>query len=139
MGSIFRSGDAFRITRVWLCGITAQPPHREILKTALGATETVPWTYQKDVVALVRELQKEGCQCIGLEQTSGSTPLQDWVWDGQTPLALVVGNEVHGLSDSLLDQLDGFVEIPQFGTKHSLNVAVAAGIALWELIRQQLT
>ncbi|MCF8236579.1 MAG: RNA methyltransferase [Saprospiraceae bacterium] len=138
VGSIFRTGDAFRIAHVWLCGISAQPPHREILKTALGATDTVPWSYRKDVGELIMELQAKGIQCIGLEQTTGSKPLQKWVWDGQTPMAVVVGNEVHGVSDEILDQLDGYMEIPQFGSKHSLNVAVATGIALWELIRQQL-
>ncbi len=138
VGSIFRTGDAFRIAHIWLCGISAQPPHREILKTALGATETVPWTYREHVRDLVIELQATGVQCIGLEQTSGSKPLQDWAWDGQSPIALVAGNEVHGVSDDLLDQLDGYMEIPQFGSKHSLNVSVATGIALWELIRQQL-
>ncbi len=138
VGSIFRTGDAFRIQHIWLCGISARPPHREILKTALGATETVSWSYHEDVVSLIKELHEKEFQCIGLEQTTGSVPLQHWTWDGKTALALVAGNEVRGLSEELLSLLDGYIEIPQFGNKHSLNVSVATGIALWDLIRQQL-
>jgi tRNA G18 (ribose-2'-O)-methylase SpoU len=138
VGSIFRTGDAFRIQHIWLCGISARPPHREILKTALGATETVSWSYHEDVVQLIQELQAKQYRCIGLEQTTGSVPLQNWKWDGQTPIALVAGNEVRGLSEELLSLLDDYIEIPQFGSKHSLNVSVATGIALWDLIRQQL-
>lgn len=138
VGSIFRTGDAFRIQHIFLCGISARPPHREILKTALGATETVSWSYHEEVVNLIQELQSKQYQCIGLEQTTGSVPLQNWKWDGHKALALVAGNEVRGLSEELLTLLDSYIEIPQFGSKHSLNVSVATGIALWDLIRQRL-
>ena len=138
VGSIFRSADAFRISRIWLCGITARPPHRDILKTALGATETVPWEYQEDVVVLVRALRENGTQCIGLEQTNQAVLLHEWSWDGLQPVALLVGNEVNGLSDEVLPHLDGCLEIPQFGIKHSLNVAVASGIAMWSLVSPHL-
>ncbi len=139
IGSIFRTGDAFRIQHIYLCGISAHPPHREIFKTALGATETVRWSYHEQIVDLVDQLQQQQVQCIGLEQTTESVRLQDWKWDGKTQIAIIAGNEVKGLSEELLSCLDGYIEIPQFGTKHSLNVSVATGIALWELIRQQLT
>lgn len=138
VGSIFRSSDAFGISRIWLCGITARPPHREMLKTALGATETVPWAYQSDVVDVVKELQSRGTRCIGLEQTNLSVPLHQWTWDGQQPIAILVGNEVNGISDEVLPLLDACLEIPQFGIKHSLNVAVASGVAMWSLVSQHL-
>lgn len=138
VGSIFRSADALGVTGMVLCGITAQPPHREIFKSALGATETVPWEYAADVHQKALELKKEGFLLVGLEQTTASVQIQSMDWKNG-PLAVFVGNEVDGLSESLLPVLDYFVEIPQVGSKHSLNVAVATGIAMWEIVRNRLT
>lgn len=131
VGSIFRTADAFGAAALWLCGITAQPPHREILKTALGATATVPWTYCTTAIEAAATLRDRGFALIGLEQTTASCPLPAYSWPPQSR-ALFLGNEVSGLADDLLPLMDDCLEIPQMGTKHSLNVAVAAGIAIWE-------
>lgn len=135
VGSIFRTADAFRLEKVVLCGITAQPPHREILKTALGSTESVDWEYLPDTVAAVQALQQQGYQVWALEQTEPKTWLQDFVPQPHQRYALLLGNEVDGVDEAALHLCNGVLEIPQFGTKHSLNVAVAAGIAMWELAR----
>ena len=134
VGSIFRTADAFALQAVCLCGITAQPPHREILKTAIGANESVDWQYFSDTVDAVRSLQQEGFQLIGIEQTDESIPLQDFTIKKDQPYALIFGNEVGGLTDAILPLLDACIEVPQYGTKHSLNVAVCAGIVLWEFV-----
>ncbi len=134
VGSIFRTADAFAIHALHLCGITPRPPHREIFKSALGATEAVPWHGYADVAACLRQLREEGYLLAGVEQTHDSTPLHHFEPDGDRPLALVLGNEVRGLSEEALPLLDLAVEIPQFGTKHSLNVAVCTGIVLWHLV-----
>lgn len=134
VGSIFRTADALGVTELVLCGITAQPPHRDILKTALGATETVPWRYAEDALEALLALKAGGVCCIGLEQTTASLPLGVAPWPAG-PKALFLGNEVQGLDDRLLDHFDLLLEIPQVGRKHSLNVAVAAGIAIWEARR----
>jgi tRNA G18 (ribose-2'-O)-methylase SpoU len=133
VGSLFRTADCFALEHVYLCGITATPPHRDILKTALGATETVPWSHHADALALVHELKGDGAQVQCLEQTEQSVFLRDFVAAGDGRLILVVGNEVKGVSQAVIDAADGAIEIEQFGTKHSLNVAVAAGAAVWAL------
>lgn len=132
VGALFRTSDAFGIEKIVLCGITAQPPHREITKTAIGATETVPWSYQESVKNSLMSLKKEGYTVIGIEQTDDSRDLTECTWPDQK-IALVLGNEVEGISQEALEELDQCVEIPQFGTKHSLNVSVCGGIILWEL------
>ena len=138
VGSAFRTCDAFNVERLYLCGITATPPQKEISKTALGATESVDWTYQEDVVELAKQLKSDGYAIILVEQTDTSTMLQDFNFTLYEKVALFVGNEVFGISDGLLPLCDAAVEIPQFGTKHSLNVAVATGIVLWEAVRGEL-
>lgn len=132
VGSVFRTADAFNIQKIILCGITATPPHREITKTAIGATESVNWEYHQDITTILNELKKEGYLLIGVEQTDSSTTLQHLHTESR-PLAVVFGNEVEGIQDEVLPLLDMCVEIPQAGTKHSLNVSVCAGIILWEL------
>lgn len=134
IGSAFRTGDAFRIEKLYLCGITATPPHREIHKAALGATESVDWEYREDTLALVRDLTARGYAVYAVEQTENSTPLQAF-GEATQPIALVFGNEVHGVQQAVVDACRGTVEIPQEGTKHSLNVSVSIGIVLWELCR----
>lgn len=136
VGSLFRTADGLALEHVYLCGITARPPHRDILKTALGATETVPWSYHEDAVALVRDLMGGGARVQCLEQTHGSIPLSDFTVAPPLPLCLVVGNEVKGVDQRIIDVSHGTIEIAQYGTKHSFNVAVSAGMALWELSRQ---
>ncbi len=136
VGSIFRTADAFAARQIHLCGITARPPHREILKSALGATETVPWHAHEDVASCLTRLKEEGYLVAGIEQTHDSTPLHRFEPPADRPLALVLGNELRGISDEALPLLDVAVEIPQFGTKHSINVAVCAGIVLWHLVEK---
>ncbi|WP_116124891.1 TrmH family RNA methyltransferase [Lewinella sp. IMCC34183] len=136
VGSLFRTADGFALRHVYLCGITATPPHRDILKTALGATSTVSWSHHENCGTLVEGLVAAGTQVQCLEQTHGSTALSAFRVDTAQPLALVVGNEVNGVDQSVIDRSHGTIEIEQFGTKHSLNVAVSAGIALWALSRQ---
>lgn len=138
VGSVFRSADAFRAAAIWLCGYTPQPPHREIHKTALGATETVRWTYHASTKEAVLQLKEEGYQLFAVEQVENSIALDQFrsVVKAEK-IALVFGNEVEGVAADVLPLCNGAVEIPQFGTKHSLNVSVAAGIVLWELVRRQ--
>ncbi len=137
VGSIFRTADAFAIDQIILCGITAQPPHREVLKSAIGATESVVWDYRPSAADAILNLKEEGYKIWGVEQTDQSKPLHTLRW-GEIPCVLVFGNEVHGLSDDTLPLLDQAIEIPQFGSKHSLNVAVCAGIVLHHLTAQSL-
>jgi 23S rRNA (guanosine2251-2'-O)-methyltransferase len=131
VGSIFRSCDAFRVRKIYLCGITGTPPHKEIRKTALGAEESMEWEYAASVTGCAEKLKAEGYTLYALEQTENSQKLGEMTvcW----PAALVLGNEVDGVSQELIDQCDAVIEIPQYGTKHSLNVAVSAGIALYQL------
>lgn len=136
VGSAFRTADAFALAHISLCGITAQPPHREILKTALGATETVNWSYHQSVAEAVALLRTQGYQIWAVEQVAGSRMLQDFTPNDEQPIALIFGNEVDGVSDEALAQVDGALEIPQFGTKHSLNVSVSMGIVVWEVFRK---
>lgn len=136
VGSIFRTADGFGIEKIILTGITAQPPHREIHKTAIGATESVPWDYVEDVVQAVKGLEKNGYRILIAEQTDSSIPLDQISVGSDDQFAIVVGNEVNGVSDVVINLFETSVEIPQFGTKHSLNVAVSTGILLWEISRK---
>lgn len=132
IGSVFRTADAFRLEEIILCGITACPPHSEIHKTALGAEDSVPWRYCPSSEEAVRELLAAGYAVYALEQAHGSTPLPRMQTRRGERYALVLGNEVHGVRQSVLDIATGCLEIPQYGTKHSLNVSVAVGIAIWQ-------
>jgi 23S rRNA (guanosine2251-2'-O)-methyltransferase len=132
-GSVFRTADAFRLEGIYLCGITATPPHREIHKTALGATESVSWKYFKETSQALASLKAEGYQLIGIEQTNPGIPLLLFHPEDNKKYALIFGNEVNGIAEELLTELHQCVEIPQFGTKHSLNISVAAGIVIWDL------
>ena len=133
VGSVFRTSDAFCIEEVLLCGITAQPPHPEIHKTALGAEESVSWRYFKETEEAVDYLRKQGYTLLAVEQCEGSTLLQNFRKEEGKRYAVVLGNEVKGVQQHIVDKCDGCIEIPQWGTKHSLNVSVAAGIVLWHL------
>ena len=132
IGSIFRTADSFRCESMILCGITATPPHREIHKTALGAEESVEWTYEKDASASVVRLKKDGYTIIGVEQVEGAIALDRFVPEKNKKYVYVFGHEINGISEDLLPLCDHFLEIPQSGTKHSLNVAVSAGIVCWK-------
>ena len=134
VGAFFRTADAFRIGELFLCGITACPPHREIHKTALGADETVKWRYFDTTEAACRQLKAEGYRIYAVEQVEGSVPLQDFVFEPHS--AYLLGNEVEGVSEEALPYCDGAMELPQAGTKHSINVSVCAGIVMWKLFEQ---
>ncbi len=136
IGSFFRTADAFNIEKIYLCGITAIPPHREIQKTALGATETVIWEHKDSITALVHELKSQGIKVASIEQTEKTTFLQDIHTLDYEKIALVFGNEVDGVDQEVIDASDYIIEIPQFGTKHSLNVSVCAGVILWEFAKR---
>ncbi|MVM31264.1 TrmH family RNA methyltransferase [Spirosoma sp. HMF4905] len=136
VGSVFRTADAFRAAKLYLCGITGQPPHRDITKTALGATESVSWEHTPDVVTLVQRLQAEGWVVAAIEQAEGSTSLADFSPDSNKQYAFVLGNEVTGVRDEVVQLADLVLEIPQFGTKHSLNIAVTAGIVCWDFLQK---
>jgi len=131
VGAFFRTADAFRIGELFLCGITACPPHREIHKTALGADETVKWRYFDTTEAACQALKAEGYRIFAVEQVEGSVPLQDFTFETKT--AYILGNEVEGVSEVALPYCDGAIELPQEGTKHSINVSVCAGIVMWKL------
>jgi 23S rRNA (guanosine2251-2'-O)-methyltransferase len=133
VGSIFRTADAFLTEAIYLCGITARPPHREIQKTALGATESVAWKYFANTSGAVMELKDKGYKIIGVEQTDGSVELQNVHIKEGEKYALIFGHEVNGVDQNVLNLCDMCIEIPQFGTKHSFNIAISAGIVLWEL------
>ena len=134
VGSVFRTADAFLINGICLCGFTPQPPHRDIHKTALGATESVDWLYYENTITAVHELQQQGYKVYAIEQTDNSIPLNAFI-KPQSPIALVFGNEVDGVDMEVIKACDGVIEIPQWGMKHSLNISVAAAIVLWELVR----
>jgi len=136
VGSIFRTADAFLLEKILLCGITAQPPHREILKTALGSTDSVAWEYVAATEAAVVDLKARGYRVFAVEQTTDSIWLQDFQAVAAGKYAFILGNEVDGVDQTALGLCDGVVEIPQFGTKHSLNVAVAAGILVWAVVQR---
>lgn len=133
VGSAFRTADAFALKKIYLCGITAQPPHREILKTAIGATEAVDWVYYENTVDAIRHLKQDGYQLAGVEQADERTWLQDFEPPKKQPVALVFGNEVKGVSDEVMPLLDVCLEVPQLGTKHSLNISVCVGVVVWDL------
>ena len=135
-GSIFRTADAFRIEAIHLCGITAIPPAREIHKTALGATESVQWKYFETTMESVLQLKNEGYIIVGIEQTDKSSMIGDFKAETDKKYAIILGNEVHGISEEVLVLCDLCIEIPQYGTKHSLNVSVSAAIMIWEFFRQ---
>lgn len=136
VGSVFRTADAFLTGAIYLCGITGCPPHRDIQKTALGATESVPWKYFATTVEAIEELKNDGYKIIGIEQVEGSISLDEFMPEKGKKYALVFGHEVNGVAQEVLDKCDYAVEIPQFGTKHSFNISVTAGIALWEMNRK---
>ncbi|CAM3997235.1 RNA methyltransferase [Flavobacterium antarcticum] len=136
IGSVFRTADAFLIEKIYLCGITATPPHKEIQKTALGATETVAWEHNKNVLDVIKQLQSENVTVLAIEQVEQAYLLDEFVVDSSKKYALVFGNEVYGVSQEAVALCDGCVEIPQLGTKHSLNIAVSAGIVIWDLFKQ---
>jgi len=138
VGSIFRTADAFLLQGMYICGYTAYPPHKEIRKTALGADETVQWTHVKKVQDALDELRAEGFKIYAVEQASNSIHLQQFNYGGEK-VAVILGNEVTGVEQSTIEQTDGCIEIPQLGMKHSLNVSVAAGVVLWELVRSNLS
>ena len=135
VGSAFRTADAFALEAIYLCGITAQPPHREILKTAIGATDSVEWQYFKTTKAAVEQLKEKDIKVWAIEQTDQSTLLQDQSFEQANTHAFIFGNEVMGVSDDVLPLVDGSIEIPQFGTKHSLNISVCLGILAWEFTK----
>lgn len=138
VGSVFRTADAFRLEGLVLCGITACPPHPDLHKTALGAEDSVQWRYCPTTLEAVTQLRREGYQLLALEQTHGSRSLETFVPEEGKRYALVLGNEVHGVQEEVVESVDTCLEIPQYGTKHSLNVSVAAGIALWQIVRPLL-
>lgn len=139
VGSVFRTCDAFRVEAVYLCGITAQPPHTEIHKTALGAEESVAWQYFKTAAEAVDHLHVHGYKVYSIEQAEGSTMLQSLNVDDNVTrprFAIILGNEVKGVHQEVIDHSDGCIEIPQYGTKHSMNVSVTAGIVIWEMFKR---
>ncbi|MDX2003361.1 MAG: RNA methyltransferase [Chitinophagales bacterium] len=133
IGSVFRTADAFRLQAIYLCGITATPPHREIARTALGATETITWQYFATTIEALNKLKQENWHIAAIEQAQNKVWLQDFVWPEEQSLAIVFGNEVMGIDEEVINASDSVIEIPQFGTKHSFNIAVSAGIVIWEL------
>jgi len=133
VGAAFRTSDAFRLEAVYLCGITAKPPHREIQKTALGATESVDWKYFASTAEAVDALREENYQIIAIEQADESVELQNFQIDFGKKYALIFGNEVKGVEEDVVKNADNVIEIPQFGTKHSLNISVSIGVVLWDL------
>lgn len=139
VGSVFRSGDAFRVEAVYLCGITATPPHPEIHKTALGGEDSVAWRYFPTATEAIESLHNDGVFVYSIEQVEGSTKLQNLQLDTDRRYAVVLGNEVKGVHQEVVDMSDGCLEIPQFGTKHSLNVSVTAGMVIWEVAKKFLS
>lgn len=135
VGATFRTADAFAVRSIYLCGFTPQPPHRDIHKTALGATETVHWQYFSSTVDAVKQAIDEGFTVVAVEQTTNSISLTDLNWTWDKPIALVFGNEVNGVADEVLKMVAQVVEIPQWGSKHSLNISVSVGVVLWEIAR----
>ena len=136
VGAVFRTSDAFLIEKIYLCGITATPPHREIHKTALGATESVDWEYKENTLALVNELKAQGVVVAVIEQVENSVMLDEFSLDATKKIAIVLGNEVKGVQQEVVSAADYCVEIPQKGTKHSLNISVSCGVVLWDLYQK---
>lgn len=138
VGSVFRTSDAFKVAHICLCGITATPPHPEMHKTALGAEDTVAWTHYKDTMEAVNQLHAQGYTILAIEQCEGSTMLHHLTLEPEGKYAVIFGNEVKGVRQEVVDACDGCIEIPQYGTKHSLNVSVTAGIIIWEFAKRML-
>lgn len=136
IGSVFRTSDAFVIEKIYLCGITAQPPHKEIHKTALGATESVAWEYVEDTLTLIKKLKDSNIKVASIEQAENATMLQDFTIESNQKYAVVFGNEVKGVQQEVVSASDYCIEIPQFGTKHSLNISVSCGVVLWDLFKK---
>jgi tRNA G18 (ribose-2'-O)-methylase SpoU len=136
IGSVFRTADAFLIKKIYLCGITAKPPHKDIHKTALGATDSVDWEYVATTQEAVTRLKEAGVVIVSVEQVEGAIGLQNFRIDKNKTYALIFGNEVKGVQQSVVDISDYAVEIPQFGTKHSLNISVSTGVVLWEFVKK---
>ena len=136
VGAVFRTSDAFLIEKIYLCGITATPPHREIHKTALGATESVDWEYKENTLALINELKAQGVVVAAIEQVENSVMLDEFSLDATKKIAIVLGNEVKGVQQEVVSAADYCVEIPQKGTKHSLNISVSCGVVLWDLYQK---
>lgn len=136
IGSVFRTSDAFLIEKIFLCGITATPPNKEIHKTALGATDTVEWVYEKEVCNVIEKLKSDQTKVYAIEQVENAVFLNDFVVERNQKYALVFGNEVYGVAQKAIELCDGTIEIPQLGTKHSLNISVSVGIVVWDLFQK---
>jgi len=136
VGSVFRTSDAFLVEAIYLCGITATPPQPEIHKTALGAEDSVDWIYREETIDAIKELKENGYTVFSIEQVENSTMLTELVLDTEKKYAVILGNEVKGVQQEVVNQSDGCIELPQFGTKHSLNVSVTAGIVIWDFFKQ---
>ena len=137
IGSVFRTADAFLVQKIYLCGITATPPHKDIRKTALGATESVDWEYRKDTLELIDELKQSGVKIISVEQAENAVMLNNYEVKDEETVALIFGNEVKGVSQEVVTASDVILEIPQFGTKHSLNISVSTGVVVWDIWSKQ--
>ncbi|MFT5513270.1 MAG: 23S rRNA (guanosine2251-2'-O)-methyltransferase [Bacteroidia bacterium] len=138
VGSVFRTSDAFRIEHLYLCGITAKPPHRDITKSAIGAEQSVNWTHVKNASDVIIDLKSKGYVIISIEQTEKAVQLDDFSFEANKQYAVVLGNEVEGVTDEAISMSDHVIEIPQLGTKHSLNISVCAGVVLWEAAKPHL-
>lgn len=136
IGSVFRTADAFLVEKIYLCGITATPPHKDIHKTALGATDSVAWTYVKDTRDLVHQLKEEGVITVAVEQAENAGMLNDFTPERERKYAVIFGNEVKGVDQDVVSSCDEVVEIPQYGTKHSLNISVSAGVVIWDFFNK---
>lgn len=136
IGSVFRTCDAFRVKKIFLCGITATPPHKDIHKTALGATESVDWSYHNKSLEVVKKLKSEGYTILSVEQTEKSTGLEELILNREKKYVVVLGHEVRGVDQEIINISEASIEIPQYGTKHSLNVSVSAGIVIWEFFKK---
>ena len=137
IGSVFRTADAFLVQKIYLCGITATPPHKDIRKTALGATESVDWEYKKDTLEVVKELKQQGVSIVAVEQAENAVMLNHFEVGPTETIALIFGNEVKGVSQDVVNASNTVLEIPQFGTKHSLNISVSAGVVVWDIWSKQ--
>jgi tRNA G18 (ribose-2'-O)-methylase SpoU len=133
IGSVFRTADAFLVKKIYLCGISAQPPHKDIQKTALGATDSVDWEYAEDTIDVVNKLQQEGVFVASVEQAENAIFLQDFSTKAQCTYAIVLGHEIKGVQQEVVTASDAVIEIPQYGTKHSLNISVSTGLVVWDL------
>jgi tRNA G18 (ribose-2'-O)-methylase SpoU len=136
IGSVFRTSDAFLIEKIYLCGITAIPPHKDIHKTALGSTDSVDWEYVEDTLALVNKLKEDNVKIAAIEQADNAVMLSDFIPDEDKKLAVIFGNEVKGVQQEVVSNSDYCIEIPQYGTKHSLNISVSCGVVLWDLFNK---